>query len=455
MKELINISDFSWGIAPDETLQSNNSFANLKGFDIWSDPWYLSAMVDFRYTALFNIWTNTVKWMWYYSKYGRIFLSTSWGKFYNTTDPLSGFSELVYTDTWNVDWVYFCEYKWRLFYCKTNNIWYFTGVAGTTWLLTTLWGSFVNNQAPHIMVLMNDKMYISDWNVIAELDWWVWAPSSWVFNNTKATIPEWDKITAMINYNGMMYIGTSWGKIYSWWGEVGGATSVYSLEWSSSIEGFGVIENMLVVFFFWEYTRRQYLYYYNGSSFSPLIALWKTWIYNDYFGFNWSNIYSYNGWLLFPVVTFKLWVGSWIELCLLKKDPWKWFALIKFPTCTTTWKLDSLLVTYPFVITAFDGKTAVPNPAGTLVVWEKEAVTTIFDVLDGKMFDTFIKAIRIEWPVSGDVSVSYSVNNGSFSSPVVVSTNSYHLINIRARDFQIKLTLPSFNLIISSIKVYA
>ena len=187
-------------------------------------------------------------------------IAWSWASMYNPTNSWDCNNIKVYM-----------EY---LIFPLDNTVWRSNTTSISWWFIEApiwaSWGNFLNWSGDHIMKVLNRKLYISDWNVIAELDWTItWWPSNWIFNNNKIKIDdENETILCLEVIWNQLAIWTDKWNLYIWDWESENASSITKtdLDWITALIN---MQNQLFIFAW----KSGVVYAYNGSDFIPVIAI--------------------------------------------------------------------------------------------------------------------------------------------------------------------------------------
>ena len=262
--KLFSIDDFSWWIINDETEQAKNGFVDMSWVDIWTEPWV--AQLNYR------LQQDTTTWL--------------------TQQPLSfvlfDWTHIMWTTTkqlWSNSWT-----TWTLLHTNTNNgdnndlivyqnyliytsIYYIGRSTNTTiaWGFTDtpVWWSgttFLYWTDQHYMKVFNNRLYISDWNYLAELDWASapTSPWSWVFTNNKFVLPKWEFITSLEILSSYLVIWTESWNLYFWdWASANASDIVKTWLWN--ISAMLQLENTLFAFVWQDWV----IYRYNWADLTP------------------------------------------------------------------------------------------------------------------------------------------------------------------------------------------
>jgi len=442
-KQKFFINDFSGGILADTTKQSLNSFKQVKGLDIWGEPWKLLLNKKFKETA-YSSWSDSITSFGYYVSEWKFFAGDRDWKFYFSTG-LDDWTLSTHTDVWYIDCKMFLEYQGYFFYCKNNDIWYFNGVAWTDdYLSSVLWGSFENGNGNHIMVSFNEKLYISDDNVVAEIDGSSGSIGAWIFTKQKCLLEFWEEITAMVVLNGYIAIGTNYGWFYLWdWESEGARQEIKTWLWS--ITAMIEHQNTLFVVFANNGDTPQYIYQYNGSDFIPIVQFPKNsfgWFDRFFWSLNW--LFEFKDWLIFKSVTSN---DSWSIGCLyvLNKWPKTSYALTRYWEYWNEGNIEwffckggDILINYED--DSSDQVVAYTGTGTSLKSLDEELETLNYEVINTKGFNSLIQSIMIDADVDWNCDVQYSFDNWDYTTAVSLDYNQPYRIDTRCHFFSIKLT---------------
>jgi hypothetical protein len=178
------------------------------------------------------------------------------------------------TNSWDIDDL--IVYQDYLIYASTDELWRSTNTT-IAWGFTdnpTWWAgtnAFENGVAssPHYFKIFNNRLYISDWNILAELDGASdLDPANWVFTANAFKLPENEVIESMEVIGSSLWIGTRAWNYYEWDGASSNASTIVksNLWW---IYGLIQIENTLFAFAGLDGV----IYRFNGADFKPDIKI--------------------------------------------------------------------------------------------------------------------------------------------------------------------------------------
>ena len=267
-KQLLEINDF-WWIIHDATKQVTNGFFDVFWIDLYSEDWVAQINRSITWTedaviteipisfTVFDdkliVWAANEK---IYYDNGTIF-TTLW------TNTNSGDNNdiIVYQKFL----VFSSESRLGISNDYTVAGWLSYNPTWASW-----WPSFDNDYPFHIFNILNNRLYISDWNKIAELDGASdpTTPSNWILDTAKFILPEDEVILSMEWYGTEMAIGTEKWNIYIWdWVSTNATDIIYGNYWK--ITAMIQFENMLLVCAWTSWV----IYYYNGSDLVPFVQV--------------------------------------------------------------------------------------------------------------------------------------------------------------------------------------
>lgn len=303
--QILSIDWFREWIINDETTQWNKGFVDMLWLDPWSEDWVLQInkrLIQDTHTSLTeNPLSNatfdgkTLYWM-----------SNKEIWYENTTDTWT----LLHTNSLSWDNDDLIVYQDYLIYASNTKLGRSTNTT-IAWGFTDspTWGSgtiFTNTSWDRYFKVFNNRLYITDWQYLAELDWASapWTPTSWVFTPEKFTLPKWEIIQSLEVIGWQLALWTSSWNFYTWDGSSANASQIIKTSlWG--ITAMINIENTLFVFAWVNGT----VYRYNWADLIPFIQIprfnitatsfvHKTWVrrYKNWFIF-WiskNGIYVFN-----------------------------------------------------------------------------------------------------------------------------------------------------------------
>ena len=304
-KQILSIDWFKEWIINDETNQANKGFMDMLWLDPWTEDWVLQInkrLVQDTHTSLSeNPLSNaTFDWKTLY------WMSNKEIWYENTTDTWT----LLHTNSLSWDNDDLIVYQDYLIYASNTKLWRSTNTT-IAWGFTDspTWGSwttFTNSSWSRYFKVFNNRLYITDWEFLAELDWASdpWTPWNWVFTAEKFTLPKWEIIQALEVIWWQLALWTQQGNFYLWdWASANASQIIKTSLWG--ITAMIQIENTLFVYAWVTGTW----YRYNGADLVPSIQIprfnisatsfvSKTWVrkYKNWFIF-WiskNGIYIYN-----------------------------------------------------------------------------------------------------------------------------------------------------------------
>lgn len=266
--QILEINWFSNGIINDQTAQVGNGFFDMSGIDIFTDDWV--AQINFRMEQDTTSWlTSNV-----------LSFTTFDGKTVAWTED----EEIRVNDTWTTWTLLFTStrtwdnddittYQDHLIFASNDKFWRSVDTTIAWWFTdnptTWAWGNtFTNGTSSdnHFFKGFNNRLYISDWNVLAELDWASapTAPNTWVFTPSKFVLPVNEKIKSLEEIGSQLAIWTLSGNFYLWdWASANASQIIKSNLWG--IQAMIEIENTLFVFAW----KTGTIYKYTWSDFTP------------------------------------------------------------------------------------------------------------------------------------------------------------------------------------------
>lgn len=271
-KALLNINNFPTGIINNETLQTTEGFVDMSWIDMLSEPWI--AQINKRLeqdttTGMTETPLSAVTFWWKVL----VWTENEEIRYENTANTWT----LLHTNTnsWDInDLIVYQDY---LIYASIDEIWRSTGTTTGGWFTDTpTWWSGTNafdvwvSGSPHFFKILNNRLYISDGNLIAELDGASDPanPWNWVFTSDAFKLPEWENILSMETIGSYLAIWTESGNYYEWDGTSANSTTIVKTTiWG--IHALIQIENTIFAFAWLEWV----VYRYNGADFVPAIQI--------------------------------------------------------------------------------------------------------------------------------------------------------------------------------------
>ena len=269
-KQLLEIRDFSNWIINDETAWATNGFVDMSWIDIWTKPWV--AQLNFRLENDTTSWLNEN--VLSFTTFDDTILAwMSWAEIWKNSWT-SWTLDNTNANIWNNNDL--ITYQNYLIYASRTKLW-----RSTT---TAIWGGYTDNPTwgsgttflngwsddLHFFKEFNNRLYISDGNVIAELDWASspTTPWAWIFTNNKFILPENEQIRSMEVIWSSLAIWTLIWNFYLWDGVSVNASQIIKTNlWG--IHSMLQLENTLYVFAGIDGT----VYRYNGADLIPEIQI--------------------------------------------------------------------------------------------------------------------------------------------------------------------------------------
>jgi len=269
-KQLISIDDFWKWIINDETKQVTNWFVDMSWIDIWTEPGV--AQINFRMEQ--DTTTSLSESVLSFTTFDSTILA--WMGWKEIWKESSGTWTIANTNAnvWNNDDL--TVYQNYLIYASNTTLW-----RSTT---TSIWGGFTNTPTwwsgttffnwtsidEHYFKEFNNRLYITDGNVLAELDWASapTSPSSWIFTNNKFVLPVNEQIRSLEVFWSQLAIWTEAWNFYLWdWASDNASQIIKSSLWG--IHAMIQVENTLFIFAWIDWT----VYRYNWADFIPVIQI--------------------------------------------------------------------------------------------------------------------------------------------------------------------------------------
>jgi len=270
--QILSINGFENWIINDETAQVTNGFVDMSWIDIWTEDWI--AQINFRLeqdtsTSMSDDvlsftsfdWT-TIAWLSWKEKWQNASWTT-WTTMSTTTTTWDNHDITTYQN--------YLIYASRTIIGRSTNTtiaWWFTD--NPTWWTWTF--TFANGGATdlHFFKEFQNRLYISDWNILTELDWASapTVPANWVVTQSKFVLPVNESIRSLEIIWNSLAIGTLAWNFYLWdWSSANASQIIKTSLWG--IHAMIEIENTLFVFAWIDWT----VYRYNGADFIPVIQI--------------------------------------------------------------------------------------------------------------------------------------------------------------------------------------
>ena len=349
-KQLLQI-DWFWWIQNNETTQNGKGFVDMVWLDITSEEWICQInkrLEDVSFTTAMTTdpLSNTTFW------WEVIFWNSDEEIWYESASWV--FSKLhTNTNAWdNNDIITYQNY---LIYCSIDEIW-----RSTT---TTIWWGFTDNPTwwsgtnaftnwtlswKHWMKVFNNRLYITDWNIVAELDWASDPanPSNWVFSDEVFRLPDWEIIDAIEDIWGQLAFWTNNWNMYIWdWVSANSDTIIKTQLWG--IHSIIQLENRIIVFAGVQWT----IYQYNGADLIPIIQI------PNFNILQWSHarkpsVRRYKNWLIFWISFNGIYVYDRVdssdnftltkywnlsEWQVIDANEWQIFSIYNTGTSSSSW----------------------------------------------------------------------------------------------------------------------
>jgi len=340
-KQLLEIN-FTWkGILNDATKQVTDGFVDMSWVDIWTEPWVMQ--INKRLEV------DTTTWMTERPLSQTVFdwKIISWNAneelWYNSTWTTW---TLMHTNANNWDNNDVVTYQNRLIYASRTRLWRSTWLTIAWWFTDNAtwwagWPLFTNWWSePHYFRIFNNRLYISDGNILAELDWASapLSPSSWVMTPSKFILPEEEVIKSLEVIWSQLAIWTEAWNFYLWdWASANASQIIKASLWW--INAMLELENTLYVFAWLNWT----VYRYNGADFIPTIQIPDMNILFSSF-VRQPAVRKYKNWMIFAIP------NNWIYVWNRVKE-WESFSLAKYwplsggqQIDSTDWELQSLFI---------------------------------------------------------------------------------------------------------------
>lgn len=271
-KQLLSIDSFDRWIINDETNQVTNGFVDMSGIDIWDEPWIVQINFRLEEDTTTNldeevlsqtIFDDTII-SWMGNK--ELWKNASWTTW-----------ELMHTNATVWDNQDIITYQDFLIFTSRQRIGRSTNTTIAWWFIDNpTWGSwsftFDNWEADdlHFFKLFNNRLYISDWNILVELDWASdpTNPWNWIVTQKKFVLPENEQIRALEVIGWQLALWTKAWNFYLWdWVSANASQIIKTSLWG--IQAIIQIENTLFVFAWIDWT----VYRYNWADFMPVIQI--------------------------------------------------------------------------------------------------------------------------------------------------------------------------------------
>jgi len=317
-KQLLSIDWFKEAIVNDETTQWNKGFVDMLWLDPWAEDWVLQ--INKRLIADTTVWLSenpysntTFDWKTLY------WMDSKEIWYENTTDTWT----LLHTNSnaWdNVDLITYQDY---LIYAANTKLWRSTNTT-IAWGFTdnpTWWSGtvFTNGVWNHYFKVFNNRLYITDWNFLSELDGASdpATPTNWIFTAEKFTLPKWEVIQTLEVIWWQLALWTQQGNFYLWdWASANASQIIKTQLWG--ITAMIQVENTLFVFAWVSWT----VYRYNGADLVPAIQIPRFNIGSTAYVYK-TGVRRYKNWFIF-------WISkNWIYVYNRVKE-WESFSLNKY-----------------------------------------------------------------------------------------------------------------------------
>ena len=423
-KEILSINDFSTWIINDDTVTTNKGFADVSWLDIYTEEWV--AQPNVKPLAETTPWIDLINgyvdfdgrvvWWWDNEE---IWYNNTW-----TTWTLLNTN----TNAWdNDDLVVYQNY---LIYASDSKLWRSTTTT-IAWGFTDnpTWGSgsdFLNWTSTdiHIFKIFNNRLYVTDWNVLAELDWASdpTTPTNWVFTQDKFKLPEWEIIQSLEIVWGQLALWTADGNLYIWDGSSSNSSAIIPTKWWG-ITAMIQLENTLFVYAWVDWT----IYRYNGADLVPVIQIpdvitSSSWTFVQHnwvkryrngiiFGLSLNWLYVFNRvkeWDSFSLV--KYWnLSVWQSI---KDDQIDVSALHVIPWKVVSW--DTIFISYNDSINAID---RVTNTNG---LYDDAFLETVdYELRNNNWQATKVQGVQLKFKqlISWTITVKYKTDyNNTFTT---------------------------------------
>jgi len=407
-KALKSIWDFSTWIVNDKTNQWSAWFANMIWLDIHTEQWV--AQPNVKPLVETTTWLNEnpnvfvqfdgkmLSWMddeeiWYESTANTWTLLHTNGNGWNNNDLIVYNNYLLFSSNTRL---------WRS--TNTTIAWGFTD-SPTWWSGST----YLNWDWQHFFKLFNNRIYITDGNVLAELDWASapTTPASWIFTQSIFRLPEGEVMLSLEVIWGQLAIGTQAGNLYIWDGASDNSSTIIKTQFWG-ITAMIQIENTLFVFAWLDGT----IYRYNGTDLIPVIQVpdMVSTSSGTYVRKNWVKRYK-NG-MMFGLSLNGLYVFNRVK-------EWDSFSLTKY--WNLSWSVN--------IKDSFVDVLSLYNIPWTVVSWD-----TIF----------------IWYDVSGAEKIDRITDSNGLYSDALLETIEYQLRNNKWKPSRIQWVQLMFRSLISS-----
>lgn len=429
-KQLLEISSFKECIQNDETNQSNKWFVDMLWLDPWTEDWVLQ--INKRLEANTTTWlTDNIKWFTTFN--GKIIWCNDWDELWyeNTTDTWT----LLHTNTnwwWNDDIIVYQDY---LIYASNTKLWRSTLTTIAGWFTDNpswwSWTTFTNTWKKHFFKIYNNRLYITDWQYLAELDWASapGTPTSWVFTAEKFTLPKWENIISLEVLSWYLALWTDVWNFYLWDWASSNASQIIktSLWWISAMIQ---VENTLFVYAWvsWVWYR------YNGADLIPVIKIPNFNISANSFVYK-TAVRRYKNWFIFWISRNWIYVYNrvkeWESFWLNKYWHFSWWKIMD----ETTWVFNSLYIidqsssddaficSYSYDSTIYIDKVASFNRYRMYEAW-------LWDTSASPYIETYVYELRdinwqankiqwiqalfkddTSWKIENNIEIEYRLNN--------------------------------------------
>lgn len=320
-KELLSIDNFSDWIINDDTLQTTRWFADMSWLDVYTEDWmaqpYTKPAVE-TFTSLNENPNGFIKFDW---------RMLAW------MDDEEIWSEAT-ANTWTLlhtnanawDNLDITTYQNHLIFASNTRLWRSTNTTiawGFSDSPAWVWDStFLNWTAndPHFFKNFNNRLYISDWNVIAELDWASdpTTPANWVFTDDIFKLTEWEVIKTMEVIWSQLAIWTESWTLFIWdWASANASAIIPAQFWG--ITAMVNVENTLFVFAWVNWT----VYRYNWTDLVPVIQIPNVVSSSSWTFVRKNGVKRYKNWMMFALPLNALYVFNRVK-------EWQPFTLTKY-----------------------------------------------------------------------------------------------------------------------------
>ncbi len=409
-KQLLNIDKFPTGIINNETSQTVDGFVDMVWIDMISQPWV--AQINNR------LENDTTTWMTTRPLSAAVFDGKVlvWNEdeeiwYENTANTWT----LLHTNTNNWDIEDLIVYQKHLIYASIDELWRSTNTTIAGWFTDNpTWGSGTNafdvweSDKPHFFKIFNNRLYISDGNLLAELDW-ASSPSDptlWVFTSDKFMLPEGEIIISMEVIGSLLALWTESGNYYEWdWVSANASTIVKSNIWG--INALIQIENTLFALAWIDWV----VYRFNGADFKPDIK-----IPNNRFNLSSTSktrkpaVRRYKNWFMFAIPKNGIYIYDRVDTnskFILTKygnlsdwqliDQFDWDIRMLFITDPTS-SIDSFIVWYEYNGTTTIDRTSSSTKYRMYESWAWDDTSApFFETQVYELRDNNWKPNKVQW----------------------------------------------------------